>query len=92
MSRQGRGRIAGPFLAALSVRDRPLRYFTTPVWQGIGLGREHSSHRVVDGRPFGQDLQHMHEQLDPKFRRPKKQWWMALRAVHEAVSAGPHPN
>lgn len=37
-------------------------------------------------------LQHMHEQLDPKFRRPKKQWWMALRAVHEAVSAGPHPN
>ena len=36
-------------------------------------------------------LQHMHEQLDPKFRRPKKQWWMALRAVHDAVSAGPAP-
>lgn len=34
-------------------------------------------------------LQHMHEELDPKFRRPKKQWWMALRQVHEDVSAGP---
>lgn len=34
-------------------------------------------------------LQHMHEQLDPKFRRPKKQWWMALREVLDAVSAGP---
>lgn len=31
-------------------------------------------------------LQHMHDQLDPKFRRPRKQWWMRLRAVHEAVS------
>ncbi|MGD8214153.1 6-phosphofructokinase [Aestuariimicrobium sp. Y1814] len=34
-------------------------------------------------------LQHMHDLLDPKFRRPKKQWWMALRQVHEAVSEGP---
>ncbi|XSS51105.1 6-phosphofructokinase [Propionibacteriaceae bacterium G1746] len=34
-------------------------------------------------------LQHMHEELDPRYRRPRKQWWLQLRKVHEAVSVGP---
>ena len=31
-------------------------------------------------------LHHMHDFLDPKFRRPRKQWWLDLRKVQQAVA------
>ncbi len=34
-------------------------------------------------------LAHMMEQVDPTFRRPKKQWWLQLRPVVAAVSDQP---
>ena len=34
-------------------------------------------------------LQHMHDLLDRKFRRPRKQWWTELLKVHDAVSGAP---
>ena len=34
-------------------------------------------------------MAHMMAEMDPTFRRPKKQWWLGLRPIVEAVSVRP---
>lgn len=41
---------------------------------------------LVEAKVRNSPMAHMTEEMDLKFRRPKKQWWLALRPVVKAVS------
>lgn len=41
---------------------------------------------LVESKVRNSPMSHMMDEMDPNFRRPKKQWWMQLRPVISAVS------
>jgi 6-phosphofructokinase 1 len=41
---------------------------------------------LVDAKVTARSLDHMMDEMDAEFRRPKDQWWLALRPVMKAVA------
>lgn len=41
---------------------------------------------LVDGKVQAAPMAHIHDEIDPAFRRPRRQWWLGLRPVIRAVS------
>ena len=44
---------------------------------------------IVESTLQARPMAHMMAEMDPTFRRPKKQWWLGLRPIVEAVSVRP---